>query len=471
MDILRTDRKLIMVSLCNFSGFLSTAFIDSEKETDLADGIIATISPFKPLSIVKIRVDRAPGFTKLANMSEKLQTMGIDIEQGDAKNMNAIALVDQKMKELRMAMKKVDPSGNLVNSAVLARATTMVNETIRHHQLSAKEIVFSRSQVDSKNLDIDDEKIAETIGSFRNNNELNRRKYDKLQPAQSAGAQPGNLVFLKDDGDKANRRDIYIVLETEKDTNSATICKVRDMLNNNMASMVPHDPRYRYTVRQEAIKLAPNQPNIDEVKHNHWHDHQQDDGGGTDHHQPPQRGFWGEVSREHTRGRWSQEEGEEEEGRDIIYFKRDTVARRVPDIGPAAPVPPVLPVLPAHQPEDQPVEGEPQHDDHPGVDEDPDHALDAEVEEPDMGLEVPQHDLRGEEEGATAPPHGGDEGGEREEREAADVHNEIEGQELAHDQGGLDQDPGDLDQHRRPVGGDIVIYLDGGHWVKVRIKQ
>ena len=38
------------------------------------------------------------------------------------------------------------------------------------------------------------------------------------------------------------------------------VCKVRDAISNKSASMVPHDPRYRYKVRQTEIILAPNQP-------------------------------------------------------------------------------------------------------------------------------------------------------------------------------------------------------------------
>ena len=38
------------------------------------------------------------------------------------------------------------------------------------------------------------------------------------------------------------------------------ICKVRDAISNKSASMVPHDARYRYKVRQTDIILAPNQP-------------------------------------------------------------------------------------------------------------------------------------------------------------------------------------------------------------------
>ena len=39
-------------------------------------------------------------------MTNKIKGIGLDIELGDAKNKNSIGLVDQKMKELRIAMKR-----------------------------------------------------------------------------------------------------------------------------------------------------------------------------------------------------------------------------------------------------------------------------------------------------------------------------------------------------------------------------
>ena len=62
------------------------------------------------------------------------------------------------------------PSANVVDTAVLARATSIINESIRHHKLSTKEIIFLRSQVTSENLDIKDKDIANNIKEFRDGN-------------------------------------------------------------------------------------------------------------------------------------------------------------------------------------------------------------------------------------------------------------------------------------------------------------
>ena len=262
MDVLRDCSKCVLVAVDNFSGYIATTFISGESAEQLRNGIIRTITPFMASSINRIRVDRAPGFGKLANQTKTLQSLGIDIELGDAKNRNAVSIVDQKMKELRMALKKVTPHQDTLNELVLAKATTSVNETIRHHNLAAKEIQFSRDLASSENLPIVDEKIAESITKHREKNNpasAKARSRSKLE-ASAAGATKGQLVFIKDEGTKNTRRDIYLVIETDPQDDTLTLCKVRDVLSNRLASMVPHDPRYRYRVRQTDVVLAPNQP-------------------------------------------------------------------------------------------------------------------------------------------------------------------------------------------------------------------
>ena len=97
----------------------------------------------------------------------------------------------------------------------------------------------------------------------------NKREADNIsrtesskKKAVSAKASQGQLVFIKAEGDKKNRRDLYMVLESNVADDTVIICKVRDALSNRLASMVPHDERFRYVVKQTDIILAPNQPTI-----------------------------------------------------------------------------------------------------------------------------------------------------------------------------------------------------------------
>ena len=75
VDIMKECSKIVVVAADNFSGSISTSFIESEKETDLRDGIVKTVTPFMSSSLSRVRVDRAPEtnmFTTQIQMKDHL---------------------------------------------------------------------------------------------------------------------------------------------------------------------------------------------------------------------------------------------------------------------------------------------------------------------------------------------------------------------------------------------------------------
>ena len=264
VDILRTCKKFIMVTMENFSGFLTTTFLTSEKADVLLDGLIQTISPFKASSpsLVIIRTDKAPGFNSLKNRTAELQELGIDLDLGEPKNKNSTALVDRKMQELETEIKKLSPTQNFVSLKLLAKATTTVNEKIRKQGLSAKEILFSRDQYSHDNLQLEDRSISEEVMKDRNINNTYSAlsKAQVLKTATSAMAKKGQVVFLKSDGSKLRARDLYLVTNLSDKDDMVTICKILNSFGNKPASIHPHC--HTYTVKQTDIYLAPNQPQI-----------------------------------------------------------------------------------------------------------------------------------------------------------------------------------------------------------------
>ena len=103
VNVIREAGKFILAAVCNFSGYLTTTIIPSEKSSDLCDGIVTTVSPFMSSSLSKIRVDMAPGFSKLSKEQETLSCLGIELDLGDEKNKNPCAVVDERIRELRKA--------------------------------------------------------------------------------------------------------------------------------------------------------------------------------------------------------------------------------------------------------------------------------------------------------------------------------------------------------------------------------
>ena len=73
--------------------------------------------------MAKIRVDQAPGFKALISKPSNLRDVGIELEPGQCKNKNALALVDKKMKELEDEIKKASANKNKITVKTLAKAT------------------------------------------------------------------------------------------------------------------------------------------------------------------------------------------------------------------------------------------------------------------------------------------------------------------------------------------------------------
>ena len=260
VDVLRYSKKLAVVATDNFSGFVSTSFIKSETNEQLLEGIILTVLPFKTTSMSKIRVDQAPGFKKLDKRKADLEELGIELELGEAKNKNALSLVDRKMQELQAELRKIAPSNNVINIKLLAHATSIVNERVRSSGFSAKEILFSRDQFSQENLLLEDKQLAQDKMDKRekDNTYSAKSKATVNKPSKPANAKHGQLVFLKRDGDKLSRRELYLVLKVDETEQALHICKLLNTISDSVATLQPHNITYK--VKQSDVFLAPNQP-------------------------------------------------------------------------------------------------------------------------------------------------------------------------------------------------------------------
>ena len=265
IDILKMDKKNIIVAVENFSGFLSTAFINSEKSSDLIDGILLTTSPFRTSvsTDINIRVDQAPGFKSIMKEKKALKKLNINLELGHAKNKNAVAIVDKKIKELEDEIKKIKTGSKIIDIRILSKATGCVNEKIRHQGLSAREILFSRDQFSQANLQLDDSVIAEDKMKKREQS----NKYSAKSKAQvkteaiPANAKKGQVVLMKHEVSKHSKREVYIVLDTDETTKTLVIAKLPHALSGSLPiTFQPHNASY--IVKQTDIVLSPDQPSI-----------------------------------------------------------------------------------------------------------------------------------------------------------------------------------------------------------------
>ena len=122
INIIKENKKAIMATVCNFSGYLSTTILPSKKAEHLLDRVIITVTPFMANTInTRVRVDQAPGWTSISRHKDKLANLGIDLELDHAKNKNSLTICDKRIRELRKAL-RVKTSTTGLNIRTLARS-------------------------------------------------------------------------------------------------------------------------------------------------------------------------------------------------------------------------------------------------------------------------------------------------------------------------------------------------------------
>ena len=158
IDCVRAHGKVILVAVENFSGFLLSTLASSEKTKYLSDAIVTAISPVKSAAGANVRLDRAPGFNSLSLKSLDLKSFGIDLNLGEPLNKNAVAIADQRIKELEQEIKK---DRNAIDVMKFALAAAIVNDKVRKENLSARELLFKRKLFTNEEMTFDDNDVRQ----------------------------------------------------------------------------------------------------------------------------------------------------------------------------------------------------------------------------------------------------------------------------------------------------------------------
>ena len=239
-DVLRRASQHIMVSVDRFSNFVTASFVGSETREAMIEGILAVVTPVRHCSRVQVRTDRARGLSSLAERpDQQLQDNGIDMVLGDHANPNKNASVDKSIQELEAELRRLSPEGLPVSLGTLSQAVTTLNNRIRSHGLSASQVHFSRDFTTGKNLSIKDDKL------WLAREERKIVTKPKTPPPDQPTPRPGQVVFLKKDGDKHTARDPFIV------TNTGPRITVQRMCHTNPHSSAP--PR----ITSDQLKIDP----------------------------------------------------------------------------------------------------------------------------------------------------------------------------------------------------------------------
>ena len=228
-DVMRRYRQKIFVMRDTFSSFTITCLVPDETHDSLRSAIVQAVSSVRPntQTLVTVRADNAPGLAALKG-DLVLKQYSIIIDYGRVFNKNKNPVVDKAIQELGHEMLRYSSTGGPFSNSELAYITNVLNSRLRHHGLSAWEILYQRDQFTGAQLNICDLKLSEDQSTLRAASQQYsaRCKAKGNPPALAADVMPGSLVYIKSDGDKAQGRERYLV--TTVKGNSCTLQKLSE---------------------------------------------------------------------------------------------------------------------------------------------------------------------------------------------------------------------------------------------------
>jgi len=210
-DIMRRNRQHILLVRDAFSSYTTTRLIADETRNTIRSALLETTVELASPSGCTIRVDCAPAFQGLTHDASLMQH-GIKLDVGRTKNKNKNPVAEKGIQELERELKRAYPDGSSVTSAQLALVTATLNSRIRNRGLSAKEIVYQRDNRTGQQLNFADSALAESQHNSRLANHLPSALSQSRSnhPPRTYDVKTGDLVYLKNEGDKHTARDTYM---------------------------------------------------------------------------------------------------------------------------------------------------------------------------------------------------------------------------------------------------------------------
>ena len=230
-DVIKRSSQNILTIRDRFSSYQEAMFVDSEKATDLKNGLIAITSSIRRPAEIYISVDNSPGFkTLLSNNDDELKSLKIKIMKTEELNKNANSVIDKGCQELEEEIKRLEPEGKKINLSTLKLAILNLNSKLRRRgNISAFEIHSSRDQNTGHNLNLDDETLR--------TNQLVKRKDQRTIDKVAVPVEVGDTVRLKNNHDKHKAGEIFLVTG-EQDNNKVGLQKLLHPLATGKAKIM-----------------------------------------------------------------------------------------------------------------------------------------------------------------------------------------------------------------------------------------
>ena len=247
-DVMVRSRQHILVVRECVSGFISAYIVHDEKASTLRDAFICLYLPLAPRDgpPAVICTNPAPGFNALSDDSH-LMSLRPKVEVRNLKNPNKNSIAEKAIQELQEELRVMDSSGGPVSAATLCKTVTQLNCHLRHHGLTACEILLKRDQFSKHQIDVDDQPIIsdQFTDGIRNHENSAVSKNPKGKISNHQCVEVGDIVYVTSDLTKHHPRDRYLVVSVEGDW-----CNVRKFTGVQFRS-------HTYRIRQRDCTKVP----------------------------------------------------------------------------------------------------------------------------------------------------------------------------------------------------------------------
>ena len=214
--IMRRAGQFVFVLRDSFSSYTVSRILPNERSDTVRGAIIECIAELKSPTGCILRGDGA--MSCLASEKELL-SHNIVIEVGRLKNPNKNPQAEKAIQELEREIKTSHPDSQPISPASLAIITSRLNSSVRNRGLSASEIAFQRDGQTGEQLNITGKLLADDqhVNRVANHGPSAKCQSTVPTPAKRFDVSIGDLVYIKNEGDKHNSRHKYIVVAMDKD--------------------------------------------------------------------------------------------------------------------------------------------------------------------------------------------------------------------------------------------------------------
>ena len=218
-DVLERCQQRLLVTVEDASHFTMVEMIGDQKADTIRPAILNQVLPLIPMTGATIRSDNGPSFQTLKIEAEKEGSLWrnhkITWELGATYNVNKNPICENKIKELEKEILRFKGSGGPITRLELIQILSILNNRVRHHGKTAKEVFLRRENKENNVINIPDDDISRMVEDKRRQNHQAMKDHHLKRGRKEESAQQfqvGELVLVRDTLSKHHPREVHAVV-------------------------------------------------------------------------------------------------------------------------------------------------------------------------------------------------------------------------------------------------------------------